>query len=635
MKKVLLPVLLFCCIAVKSFAQPATNPESLPALTPAQVISIYTDNFYGDLTGVNFNPNWGQSGFATATTFTLTGNNMRSYPNMNYQGIDLIRPVQGGPVANAPQNVSSLDTLHLDVWSSNCTSLDVYLVTDGFGERLINRPLTLGTWNRLKIPLSAYAALGIPLTGIKEFKFVTAAPGSGANIFVDNIFFYTTKTLPTLSNFSIPSKFIGDAPFAIAPPTSNSTGAFTYMSSNTNVATISGDMITVIGGGSATITATQADAPPYAAGSITANFVVSVPPLSIPAPPPTKPGNRVISLFSDSYTNVPVTTWRTDWSGAGPVSDTVVNGNNVKKYTNVDFVGIELPPIDVTLADSVHISMWTPSAPTFAFKLVNQGGGPLNENIVNYRPQAGSHTYGPAPKQGEWNVYSIPLSLYATANGALRLTNRNAIFQLLFVGDAPFVNNVYYVDDIYFSSISNILPVKITSFTAVKKDKTVVLNWQTATETNNKGFAVERSIDGQRWNEFSFVKASGSSTGAQYQANDATPQKGMNFYRLKQVDNDGQVTYSAVKAVNFNDAGGRGVLVYPNPARGVVKVFTGDQIGNTRYSLISADGRVLKSGVIAADSNVYSLDLSTVAAGTYVLKLNGENSSSQTKLILY
>ena len=109
----------------------------------------------------------------------------------------------------------------------------------------------------------------------------------------------------------------------------------------------------------------------------------------------------------------------------------------------------------------------------------------------------------------------------------------------------------------------------------------------------------------------------------------------MNFYRLKQVDNDGQVTYSAVKAVNFNDAGGRGVLVYPNPARGVVKVFTGDQIGNTRYSLISADGRVLKSGVIAADSNVYSLDVSTVAAGTYVLKLNGENSSSQTKLILY
>jgi hypothetical protein len=411
MKKILFTVLSICSIAATSFAQPATNPDALPTLTAAQVISIYTDNFYSDLTGVNFNPNWGQSGFGAATTFTLTGNQMRSYPNMNYQGIDLIRPSQDVPPANPPQNVSSLDTLHLDVWSSNCTSLDIFLVTDANGERLINRPLTLNTWNRLKIPLSAYAALGIPLTAIKEFKFVTQTPASGANIFVDNIFFYTTQTLPTLSNFSIPSKFIGDAPFEITPPTSNSSGAFSYISSNTNVATISGNMITIVGGGTSTITAIQAAAPPFAAGSITANFTVSVAPLSTNAPNPTKPANKVISLFSDTYTNVPVTEWRTSWSGAGPLVDTAIDGNNIKKYTDVDFVGIEFPPIDVTMADSVHISVWTPSAATFALKLVNQGGGPTNENVVSFRAEAGSHTYGPKPTQGQWNVYSIPLSL--------------------------------------------------------------------------------------------------------------------------------------------------------------------------------------------------------------------------------
>ncbi|MFY7963489.1 MAG: hypothetical protein ACOVO1_01220, partial [Chitinophagaceae bacterium] len=371
-------VLSICCIAAKSFAQPATNPAPLPTLTASQVRSIYTDNFYADLANVNFNPNWGQSGFGGATTFTLSGNNMRYYPNMNYQGIDIKNGV------NAAQNVSSLDTLHLDVWSSNCTSLDIYLVTENHGERLINRTLTLNTWNRLKIPLSAYAALGIPLIAVKEFKFVTVTPGSGANIYVDNIFFYTTNVLPTLSNFSVPAKMLGDAPFTITPPTSNSTGAFTYISSNTNVATVTGNTITILRAGTSTITANQAAAAPYAAGSITASFSVTVAPLTTNAPTPTKPAANVRSVFSNTYPNLPGTTFRTSWSNAAStLVDTAITGNDIKKYSGVDFVGIELAsPTDLTLADSVHISMWTPSAASFALKLVNQGGGANNENIV-------------------------------------------------------------------------------------------------------------------------------------------------------------------------------------------------------------------------------------------------------------
>jgi hypothetical protein len=212
MKKIYLLLLPIYLIAVNSFAQPATNPAALTPLQPAQVISVYTNNFHPDLTGVNFNPNWGQSGHGVATTFTLDGNEMLRYPNMNYQGIDLKNGV------NPPQNVSSLEFLHLDIWSPNCTSLDIYLVTEANGERKVNRSLNLNAWNRIEIPLSTYADLGIPLTAIKEFKFVTINPGGGAEIFVDNIFFYTTKLLPTLSNFSIPPKLIGDDPFEITPP---------------------------------------------------------------------------------------------------------------------------------------------------------------------------------------------------------------------------------------------------------------------------------------------------------------------------------------------------------------------------------------------------------------------------------
>ncbi len=626
MKKILFSVLSICCLGATSFAQPASNPESLPTLTAAQVISIYTDNFYSDLTGVNFNPNWGQSGFATATTFTLNGNNMRHYPNMNYQGID----IKNGAV-NPPQNVSSMETLHLDIWTTNCTSLDIFLVTEANGERKINTPLNLNTWNRIQIPLSSYAALGIPLTAIKEFKFEKVTPAGGADIYIDNIFFFTTATLPTLSNFSIPSKFINDAPFAITPPTSNSSGAFSYMSSNPNVATIEGNMITIVGGGTSTITATQAADGSFASGSITADFLVSVAPISTPAPIPTKDANKVISLFSDTYPNVPVTTWRTDWSAAGStVLDTAIDGNNVKKYSNIDFVGIELPPIDVTLADSVHISVWTPSAPTFALKLVNQTGpsDPQRENIVSFRPEAGSHTYGPKPTQGQWNVYSIPLSLYATPNGALVLTSRNALFQILFVGDAPFGNNVYYVDDIYFSSTNNILPVDFKSFDINKANNEAQLIWTVGTEDNLQTYAVEKGADGKEFKEIATINATGRQ---RYSYADKDLANGTSYYRIKAVDRDGSFKYSTIKSIFHDGNDNLAYSIYPNPASNelVIKNLT----GNNTISIVDASGRVVMTRKDVS-IGLATINISTLKSGFYSVIINNGVESKALKIVV-
>ena len=77
-----------------------------------------------------------------------------------------------------------------------------------------------------------------------------------------------------LSNFSVPQKLVGDAPFVLTAPTSNSTGAFTYSSSNPAVATVSGTTVTIVGSGTTTITATQAATATYASNSITATFTV-------------------------------------------------------------------------------------------------------------------------------------------------------------------------------------------------------------------------------------------------------------------------------------------------------------------------------------------------------------------------
>jgi hypothetical protein len=266
--------------------------------------------------------------------------------------------------------------------------------------------------------------------------------------------------------------------------------------------------------------------------------------------------------------------------------------------------------------------------------LVNTGGGPKNENIVSFRPQAGSHTFGPAPKQGQWNVYSIPLSLFATPNGDLLLTNRNAIFQILFVGDPPFINNTYYIDDLFFSSTDNILPVKLTAFTAAAKANSVVLNWETATEINNRGFAVERSKDGRAWSELTFVNSTApNGGGSTYTSVDFSPLQGMNFYRLRQVDFDGKFSFSSVKQVNFN-GNADAVSVYPNPARGTVNVLVDPTSKKVNYNITNAMGRSLKSGILLSEGNVNKLNLQGLPAGVYMLQVTDEKGTKTTRLVV-
>jgi hypothetical protein len=87
----------------------------------------------------------------------------------------------------------------------------------------------------------------------------------------------TCNPAPTFGTFTVPAKVVGDADFTITPPSSNSSGAFTYTSSNTNVATIvGGNQIRVVGfTGTSTISANQAANGGYSSGSTTATFTVT------------------------------------------------------------------------------------------------------------------------------------------------------------------------------------------------------------------------------------------------------------------------------------------------------------------------------------------------------------------------
>jgi hypothetical protein len=116
----------------------------------------------------------------------------------------------------------------------------------------------------------------ITIVGIGSSQ-ITALQAASTNFTTGSITttFTVNKGSPNLYNFSISSKNYGDSSFQITPPSSNSSGAFTYSSSNTTVATVVGDTITIVGAGSSQITALQAATTNFTSGSTSTNFTVN------------------------------------------------------------------------------------------------------------------------------------------------------------------------------------------------------------------------------------------------------------------------------------------------------------------------------------------------------------------------
>jgi hypothetical protein len=422
MKKI--TFLIFLLVSSIGFSQPTTNAP-VPNRLQADVISIYSDSYTSVATDLN--PNWSQTG-AVNTTFNPTGsgtNFVLAYTNFNYQGTLL-----------TTQNASSMEFLHIDVWCSANPSTSILQVSPingggtGAAESLVTVNYTSGSWASLDIPKSAFT--GQTWDSLIQLKFAANGPGSTVpiNVYLDNIYFWKAPAAagtPTITGFSVPAKLVGDAPFAITPPTSNSTGAFSYTSSNTAVATISGSTITVVGAGTSTITANQAAAGSYSAGSTTALFTVTFGPPTVAAPtPPTRIAADVMNYYSSAYAEIPGTDWNPNWNQATVSSEVLIAGNATRKMTNLNYQGAQFAAAqNVSSMNTLHLDLWTPDCTSFKVSLI--GGG---ENAVTLTPTLSG-----------WNSFDIPLTSYTVPNLA-------AIIQFKFESVVP--GKTVYLDNIYF-----------------------------------------------------------------------------------------------------------------------------------------------------------------------------------------
>jgi hypothetical protein len=166
------------------------------------------------------------------------------------------------------------------------------------------------------------------------------------------------------------------------------------------------------------------------------------------APDPTYPEAQVISMFSEAYTNVAVDTWHTDWS-QGVLTDVQIQSNPTKKYSGLNFVGIEtvgaggVNEIDATGMDHFNVNIWSPDFTVFKIKLVDFGANGVYDGPGVADDKEHEMVYD-APAQGGWITYHIALS------DMTGLTTRANISQLIFA-TADGTSTVY-VDNVYFST---------------------------------------------------------------------------------------------------------------------------------------------------------------------------------------
>ena len=195
-----------------------------------------------------------------------------------------------------------------------------------------------------------------------------------------------------------------------------------------------------------------------------------------------------------------------------------------------------------------------------------------------------------------------------------------------------------------FFELGNPVPVELTSFTASLTNDKVELKWETASEINNSGFEVERKINNNNFEKISFISGFGTSTEKHsYTYTDKPGTEGKISYRLKQIDFNGDVSYSPVVEVDFNLPKEFALKQnYPNPFNPSTKISysiaVDSKVTLAVYNLLGQQVALLVNEAITAGRYDINFSAEILTSGTYFYRLeaigkDGKSFTSTKKMI--
>ena len=259
--------------------------------------------------------------------------------------------------------------------------------------------------------------------------------------------------------------------------------------------------------------------------------------------------------------------------------------------------------------------------------------------IVSYFSSEGY--YGVSDNFFATSVVNGPLTAPADAVGA-----NNGLYKYATepgFPDQTFGKQNYFVDVVFNqqSIINGPLPVSLQEFKLSTQQNNVTLFWSTASESKNKGFEIQRSLDGNSWIKIGFVNGAGNSQSVlKYHYSDNQLKDGRYFYRLKQIDTDNQYKISNVISATIV-SGKTGFMLsqnYPNPAKQSTTIGYSVPVKSAvELALFDMQGRQIKVLVNEIkESGTYTIDLDTrkLSKGVYHYKIRSGNYSDVKRLLV-
>ncbi len=266
---------------------------------------------------------------------------------------------------------------------------------------------------------------------------------------------------------------------------------------------------------------------------------------------------------------------------------------------------------------------WTPLGNTGAgwYDFANTGGG----------------TAFPAG-QAFFNATQSAFTL-ATRDLSFLAGNANVAFRMVFRSDGSVNTAGVAIDDFEITGPSNVpLPVVLGAFTGKALGDANLLEWTTFSELNNEGFYVQRSAEGSQFEEIGFVQGAGNSTVARnYRFTDESPQLPLlSYYRLKQLDFNGQEKFSKTIAVRRGNQGAGIAQVFPLPFRDHIQiVFTTEKHHRAIIKIYSLKGQMITEDFIETENVMLRMDLNPAlfSNGVYLLTIEEDGAVFSTKII--
>jgi|694.fasta_scaffold14861_3 lysophospholipase L1-like esterase len=186
-----------------------------------------------------------------------------------------------------------------------------------------------------------------------------------------------------------------------------------------------------------------------------------------------------------------------------------------------------------------------------------------------------------------------------------------------------------------FNIFQTLLPVTYAKFNIQQVDNRIKLSWETATESNNDFFRVERSPDGIQFSPIGTVKGNlNSNSSKKYAFIDDKPLAGKNHYRLAQVDLNGRTQYSKILSINFFTS--LSTTIYPNPASDVLQVSVKPSARSAiSIEIIGANGSKVyqRNNIMVVSNNTISVPVMNLQKGWYLMKVSSPMGTEHLRFI--